>query len=212
MAQQHLSPEATLFLVALDDDDPEKRSALEHARTCASCQRLLRQSEQMLELIDHDVAQLPAIATQLEAQIGAAVAVEQARSKRRARWRTAAAWVVGAAVSALLAWNDATEHATSSQLLGGRGCLMDEQVFGLFAFAAGALWAKGAARRYGPASASVAAMSGAFIGQVWLRTHCQTPHAALHLLTFHVLGVVVAAALGAAAGQVLVLTRRTGRA
>jgi hypothetical protein len=50
---------------------------------------------------------------------------------------------------------------------------------------------------------SVLAMSGALLGQVLLRTRCEAADAALHLLVFHGLGVVLASALGALAGRLV---------
>jgi len=41
------------------------------------------------------------------------------------------------------------------------------------------------------------------VGQTLLRVRCEAHDAALHLLAFHLLGVVIATALGALAGKFL---------
>jgi hypothetical protein len=195
----HLSPEATLFLVALDDADPEKVAALQHTEGCVECQLLWSESTEMLELLDHEALTLPEIEPQLAARIERAV-----YPRRRARWPFVA-WAAGALCSGLLAWLDAQPGAIEASL--GFHCLRFEQAFGLAAFAAGALWSGRIAKRFGPVPASVAAMGGALIGQVLLRSRCEAAHAGLHLLAFHVAGVLLATLLGAAAGGVLVRAR-----
>jgi hypothetical protein len=195
----HLSPEGTLFLVALDDADPEKLAALRHAESCRECQLLLRESAQMLDLLDHEALMLPVIEPQLASRIERAV-----HPRRRARWPLVA-WLAGAICSGLLAWLDAQPGPAEVGV--GMHCLRFEQAFGLAAFAAGALWSGRVTRRFGPVPASVAAMGGALVGQVLLRTRCEAAHAGLHLLAFHVSGVLLATLLGAAAGGMLMRTR-----
>ena len=48
----HLAADSALFVLALADDDPEKRAALSHARECKSCQALLDEGRSMLSLFD----------------------------------------------------------------------------------------------------------------------------------------------------------------
>jgi hypothetical protein len=47
---------------------------------------------------------------------------------------------------------------------------------------------RAAVQAFGPGPASLAAMSGALVGQWLLATRCPVEHTALHLLLFHVTG------------------------
>jgi len=67
---EHIPAEQALFLVALAEDDPEKRAALSHAAQCEACARLLRESTSMLRLLDEQAAPaLEPIDARLEARV-----------------------------------------------------------------------------------------------------------------------------------------------
>jgi hypothetical protein len=197
---EHIAAEQALFLIALEDDDPEKVAALSHAAQCADCSRLLRESRAMFELLDAEAA-LPPISAQLEARMQAAVfAPQPAAGLARLEH---IAWLILGLISGVLIWHDGKPGLALEPLV-GLHCLRYELGFAAAAFGTGLLATRlSGARALGPLRSSVLAMSGALLGQVLLRTRCEAPDAALHLLVFHGLGVVLASALGALAGQLV---------
>jgi hypothetical protein len=198
-ATEHIDAESALFLVALDDSDPDKRAALTHAADCASCLRLIRESQAMLQLIDREPA-LVEVDAALERRVRAAVFDgERARPAGRLEY---VAWLAGALVSGLMIWLDAKPGQPLYAELGLR-CMRFELGFALVALAGGVLWTRSSARELGPLRASVVAMTGALAGQAVLRIRCEAHDAALHLLAFHLVGVVIATVLGAVAGRLL---------
>jgi hypothetical protein len=196
----HIDEERALFLVALDDDDAEKRAAFEHAATCAACTTLLRESTAMMRMIDEELPRLStAVDPALASRVRAAVLAPAAPRFHFERL----AWVLGAIVSGLLILLDGHADEPLAPLL-GLHCLRFELLFGAGAFAAGvAVTRLRAARGFGPLEGSVLAMTGALVGQILLRTRCEAHDAALHLLVFHGLGVVLATALGGVAGRLI---------
>ena len=238
-AIDHIAAEQALFLVALDDSDPERQRALAHAVNCSACRKLWQQNEAMLALLDREPASVeiePALAARIEVTVlgkavtspvaldaPAALALEAraaaepssrepsprqapgqvASARGHASWQYIA-WLAGAVCSAWLVWLQADAVAEAGLYADiGMRCLRMELGFALIAFGAGVLWTRGALRRFGPLQASVVAMSGALVGQLVLRVRCEAPDAALHLLVFHLLGVVIATVLGGAAGRLL---------
>ena len=201
---EHIAAEQALFLIALEDDDPEKVAALSHAAGCADCSRLLRESRAMFQLLDAETGLEP-ISVQLAARVHAAVfapqpAVGFARLER-------IVWVILGAISGLLIWHDGKAGLPLEPMV-GLHCLRYELGFAAGAFAAGVIATRvSGARALGPLRSSVLAMSGALVGQVLLRTRCEAADAAVHLLVFHGLGVVLASALGAIGGRLVSRTR-----
>jgi hypothetical protein len=197
---EHIAAEQALFLIALEDDDPEKVAALSHAAQCEDCSRLLRESQAMFQLLDAEAA-LPPISAQLEARVHAAVfapqpAVGVARLEQ-------IVWLILGLISGLLIWHDGKPGLPLEPLV-GLHCLRYELAFAAAAFASGVIVTRlSGARAFGPLRSSVLALSGALVGQVLLRTRCEAADAALHLLVFHGLGVVLASALGALGGRLL---------
>jgi hypothetical protein len=203
---EHIATERALFVVALDDRDPEKLAALAHAAECALCQRVLREGTAMLQLIDQSDQLAPpaAIDAALEARVRAAVFAAQ--PERLWIGLEHLAWLLGAVASGLLIWLDGRPDRPLYASLGVR-CALMEHGFALVSFAVAMLWTRRAASEYGPLRASVAAMTGALVGQAFLRIDCAAADAALHLLLFHGLGVVVATVLGGLAGRWLSTVR-----
>jgi hypothetical protein len=204
---EHISADNALFLVALDESDAEKRSALVHAAQCPSCADLIRESQALLQLVDSEPLEAEVNAA-LEARIVSAVfgpAGEPAPTTAATRWQYVA-WLLGATLSALLIAFDA--HAGQALYVEiGLRCLRLELAFSLVAVGAGALWTRRMARDLGALPASVVAMTGALIGQTVLRVSCEAPHAALHLVVFHFVGVLIATALGGVTGKLLTRAR-----
>src|SRR5262249_38326861 len=103
-------------------------------------------------------------------------------------------------LSVLMFWIEADSGRPLQSLLGVR-CLLYEQMFGLAALSLGI----GVGRRYlalfGPWQAALAAMGGALVGQAVLQVRCEAQGAAVHLLLFHVGGVLLASLFGAGAGM-----------
>jgi hypothetical protein len=194
---EHIDSGSALFLVALDDGDPEKRSALAHAADCAACRHLIRQSQEMLRLIDREPA-LADVDPALEARIAHAVlrGVPQAHAGHIDYF----AWLLGALVSGFMIWLDA-KPAQPLYVEVGLRCMRFELVFAGIALAAGVLFTRLRGHALGPLRASVVAMTGALAGQAVLRVRCEAPDAALHLLAFHLAGVVLATVLGAGAAR-----------
>jgi hypothetical protein len=202
---EHIAAERALFVMALDDRDPEKLDALAHAAECAACQRVLRESTAMLQLIDQSDRAAPAVIdAALEARVRAAVFTSQ--PDRLWLRLQHLAWLLGALASGLLIWHDGKPDRPLYASLGVR-CALMEQGFALVSFGVAMLWTRRAASEHGPLRASVAAMTGALVGQAFLRIDCAAADAALHLLLFHGLGVVVATVLGGLAGRWLSTVR-----
>jgi hypothetical protein len=196
---KHIDAESALFLVALDDTDPEKRAAFTHAADCASCLRLIHESQAMLQLIDRESA-LVEVDAGLETRVRAAL-FEGKRERSVGRLEYLA-WLAGAFVSGLMIWLDAKPGQPLYAEVGLR-CMRFELGFAVIALGAGVLWTRSSGRELGPLRASVLAMTGALIGQALLRIRCEAHDAALHLLAFHLVGVVIATVLGAVAGRLL---------
>ena len=191
----HLDKDHALFLVALAEDDPEKRAALAHAEGCAACNALLHEGRAMLVLLDRADEQV-AVEPALEARI-----LESVRSMpavRRFGWEYLA-WVFGGLFSALLILIDGRPDRPLAPEIGLR-CARFELVLAGLALCGTLAFMRFSSARLGPLRGSVVAMTGALVGQVLLRTRCEAPDAALHLLVFHGLGVVLATALGGAVG------------
>jgi hypothetical protein len=196
----HIDEERALFLVALDDDDEDKRAAFAHAESCLACATLLRESTAMLRMIDEEFSQpMAAVDPALAARVRAAVF---APAPARFHFERLA-WLLGAIASGLLILLDGRTGEPLAPLL-GLHCLRFELLFGAGAFAAGiAVTRLRAARGFGPLQGSVLAMTGALVGQILLRTRCEAHDAALHLLVFHGLGIVLASVLGGLAGRLV---------
>jgi hypothetical protein len=113
------------------------------------------------------------------------------------------ALALGAAVSALLVWIDATGMGEGH----GRDCISVELAGAALPVLAktGLVW-RGAMRPTGLGFAAVA-VSGALAGQLALRAACPNGHLE-HLATFHFGGVLVAGLLGALIAQTPALRRR----
>jgi hypothetical protein len=208
---EHIPAEQALFLVALAEDDPEKRAALSHAAECEACARLLRESTSMLCMLDEQAAPaLEPIDARLEARVRAAVLAQPAAAGWaaqllavvQAHWEHFA-WLVMGLLSGWLIWHDGKPNRPLEALV-GLHCLRYELICASAAFGVGVAATRlTGARALGPLRSSVLAMAGALVGQVLLRTRCEAADAALHLLVFHGLGVVLATALGGLAGRLL---------
>lgn len=195
----HFDADRALFVLALADDDPERREALAHARECASCQQVLREAEVMLALFDASGAdELQAAERQItpafEARVQAAVL-----GSPRSRHLSQLALIVGALLSALMVWTRARPEHTAFALEGAR-CLLYEQTFAAISLGLGLVFG----RRYlsiGPWQGASLAMIGALVGQELLQTRCHADGAVVHLILFHALGVALATVLGSVAGR-----------
>lgn len=192
-----------MFLLALADDDPEKRAALSHARECASCQALLDDGRSMLQLFDavegEDAAEAGAqVNAAFEARVLAAV---RASEPARAGLWTKLGLLLGALASLTMLFVDADQSQPSH--LGRVHCFFYEQQFAVLAFGAGVAVGRRYLAQFGAWQSALAAMGGALLGQALLQGRCSTQGAALHLLLFHVGGVFAATLLGAAAGRLL---------
>jgi hypothetical protein len=201
---EHLDPESSMFLLALDDADAEKRAALLHAQTCSACTQLLQESRLLLERLDAEYS-LPSIDAQLQRSIEAAIAnAPKPLAQRLLPWGL----LIGALSSLALAFIDGKPGRALEPMLGLR-CLRFEQAFALGAFALGFAWTRMRGREFAAGPAALAAMGGALLGQSLLRVRCEAHDAALHLLVFHVLGVVLASLLGALGARLTLKTHTT---
>jgi hypothetical protein len=208
---EHIPAEQALFLTALAEDDPEKRAALSHAAQCEACARLLRESTSMLRMLDEQAAPaLEPIDARLEARVRAAVLAPptaaglaaQPPAAAHARWEHFA-WLVMGLLSGWLIWHDGKPNRPLEAMV-GLHCLRYELFCAFGALGIGVVATRlSGARALGPLRSSVLAMGGALVGQLLLRTRCEAPDAALHLLAFHGLGVLLATALGGLAGRLL---------
>jgi hypothetical protein len=194
---EHIAPDSALFLVALDDDDPEKRAALDHVRSCEACRRLLTESERLLGVLDREEAAPLSLPPGLEQRVHAAVFGKP----RRLRWEYVA-WLLGGLTSLGLLLHDSHPRPELYADIGLR-CLRYELGLGTAAFVAGWFSVRLRKQTPDPLRASVFAMSGALVGQMLLRTRCEAADGALHLLAFHVSGVLLAALLSAGATRLL---------
>ncbi len=186
---EHIAPEQSLALIALAVDDPERLRAQQHAQACSSCRALLDEAEGMLGWVD-DVAHLPAIDPALKARIKLQVlSTPDAKPQRvLSSWWLA----LGLLVSSVFAFLTGEPGALSSAV--GTHCMMFENLIAVGPFALAAyLGAKGRIALE-PLNLACASMAGALAGQVLLHFRCPT-HATPHLFAFHVVGVVLAAAL-----------------
>jgi hypothetical protein len=201
---EHLAADSALFVLALADDDPEKRAALAHARECQSCQALLDEGRSMLQLFDaatreDALAAGSRVNAAFESRVRAAVhASEPARKPRLAKFGL----LIGALASLAMLFFDA-DFARPLQAGIGVRCFFYEQQFALLAFGAGVAVGRRYLAQFGAWQSAFAAMGGALLGQALLHTRCEADGAALHLLFFHVGGVLVASLLGGLAGSLL---------
>jgi hypothetical protein len=200
---QHMSTKRAVFLASLAESEPAKRKARAHAAVCASCAKLLQESEQLLALIDHSAQPMLAVDTQLAERVRHAVFGAAPAPRRRWPWL---AWLSGGALSALMIWLDVRPNAALGPGT-GLDCMLWENGFALATCVAGAIWARTRERAIDPWTGSVVGMSGALLGQLFLRTHCEAAHAGLHLLTFHLLGVLIGTSLGALVAPALTRAR-----
>jgi|GEM_PF-5188687 len=194
---EHVSHKRALYVVALAESDPVRRTAYAHAETCVHCARTLRESSELLELIDYS-AQPVAVNEQLTARVKLAVFGEVLHAEPSLRWPRVMFLLLGAALSAVMAWVDAQPGPWFGSDLGVH-CVLFENAYALGACVATAVWARTRKRAVDPWTGSLVGMSGAVLGQILLRTHCDSAHATLHLFAFHVLGVLIGTALGALA-------------
>ena len=194
----HLAADSALFVLALADDDPEKRAAMAHARECSSCQRLLDEGRAMLELFDADAAAAPvSIDPAFEARVRAAVFP----SKNPVRARVAKLGLLLGGLASLLMLALQANVAQPLQFEIGVHCLVFEQLAALASLAAGFVVGRRYLAEFGPWQSALSAMSGALVAQWLLQWGCEAEGAAVHLLLFHVGGVSIASMLGALAGR-----------
>jgi hypothetical protein len=204
---EHVPADRALSIAALDEGDTEKVLARSHAAACSDCERLIREGERMVSLLERSEPPVTVTAELSErvrrAVFAPAPAVAPARAAEptpaaeppHARWQPWT-WAAGAALSALLIWLD-VRPGELAHAGNGIGCLLFENGYALATCAGAALWARTRGRQIDPWTGSVVGLAGALVGQLFLRTHCQAAHAALHLLTFHLVGVALGTALGA---------------
>jgi len=188
----HISEDLALILTALDQDDPERRAALAHAAACSACARLLERSASVLSLIDAQQADVK-VDPRLKARVLASVDRLEAQGAGT-RWEPYAL-AFGALLSIALGLLDLRLRWG---LFPARAplCFMWQMMGALLSLAGAGIWARSWAWRSSPLRPAVVAMGGALIGQLWLRVRCPTHDAPLHVLTFHVSTVLVAALLG----------------
>lgn len=210
---EHLDESSAMFLVALSGDDAERRAAEAHVATCGQCRAVWQESQQLLVMLD-SAAQPDPVSPALLQRVHAAVSNAQVEQRPWYARRGAWGFLAGAVASLLLFWSQLgaavpAELQAQGQPGVGWDCTGFELGLAASAFALGVLWARRAAREFGPMQASLIAMSGALVGQWLLESRCEAEQTALHLLVFHVAGVALAALLGAAAGG---LHERLGKA
>jgi predicted anti-sigma-YlaC factor YlaD len=201
-----------MSLAALSGEDAERRAAEAHIATCDACRALWRESAELLVMLDSAARPEPisdALLQRVQAAVSSAQPEPQPWYERLLPW----GFVIGALASLGLFWVQ-LGASVPAELQGkvhgvGWGCLRFELGLAAVAFGFGVVWAHRLARELGPLHASLAAMSGALVGQWLLESRCEADQTALHLLLFHVAGVALAAALGAAAGGV---SARLGKA
>jgi hypothetical protein len=200
----HLVADSALFVIALADDEPEKRAALDHARECPDCEALLEEARALLQMFEQECAQedhalqSAALDPGFEARVHATV-YAPARAAQRSRFSQ---WclLLGALLSGLMVAFQARAGAMQVGL--GTRCFFYEQAFALGSLALGMLSARKYLSTISPYQSALMAMTGALVGQAILQVRCEADGAVLHLLLFHALGVAVATALGGFAGRV----------
>jgi len=192
---EHVPADRALSIAALEEGDTEKALARSHAAACSDCERLIREGERMVSLLEQSEPPVTVTADLTERVRRAVFAPAPAAEPARGRWQPLT-WVAGAALSALLIWLD-VRPGEVAHAGGGIGCLLFENGYALATCAGAAFWARTRGRQIDPWTGSVVGLAGALVGQLFLRTHCQAAHAALHLLTFHLVGVAIGTALGA---------------
>lgn len=191
---EHIRPELALIVAALDEADPTRRAVLEHTAVCADCRALLEEGQAMLQLLDSYEHACP-VHPRLKARILNSVA-DVPQRRRGIGWEHIAL-ACGAALSAWLAWFDG--HArTGLYPAHGPLCLLWE-LLGVSLVLGPVAWLKQKAVWRSPTRIALTAMSGALLGQLWLRYRCPSHDATLHVLAFHVTGVLLIALLGVAA-------------
>jgi hypothetical protein len=189
IVSEHIDADHSLFVLALDPEDPERQRALGHAAHCDACQKLLDESAQLLALIDVGLDSAPALDPKLEQRIRDAVRPDTAAISGGWLW-------LGAMLSALLAfvaWRGGEGHAPHA----GVSCFVFEQGFAAASFGLGLLRARRLGAHMTAVPSAAFAMAGALAGQAVLLWRCGAAGAALHILAAHVLGVGCAALLAA---------------
>jgi hypothetical protein len=201
----HVSAERVLLIAALAETDPEKLQARSHATACTDCERLIRDGERMVALLDR--SQPPVlVSTELADRVRRAVfASAPATEGAHKRWQPLT-WLAGAALSALLIWLDGRPGGSLAGS-GGVHCVLLENGYALASCAGAAIWARTRRQQIDPWTGSVVGMAGALLGQFLLRTQCEAAHVALHVLVFHLLGVALGTALGAVSVPLLTRVR-----
>lgn len=182
-------------LVVVPTSDADRVTAFAHAATCSACAKVLREAQSTLALLDAyaqpvspDAATLARIRTQLAREIAA--------SASRWAWAFAVVAMVSAAI-AIVAGGDGPLDAHL-----GLHCLGFELALAAPAFL-GAVWfvRRGTISRP-TLSLATAAAAGALTGQAMLLQKCDALASYAHNLTFHMAAVLMAAALGYAAGLI----------
>lgn len=193
MMTEHIDEASALALVALAEDDPQRRDALLHAESCPPCSVLLEQSAELLTVID-DAEQTVPVSRALKERVERAV---WGPASQRPALRYVV-WSLLGLLSLLLVLLDGHFSEPLSAELGLR-CLAYETGLGMLPLpVAGVLYKTGLVRAV---SLDLVALSAGFalFGQLLLRTRCEAHGAGLHMLAFHVGGVVLAALIGIAA-------------
>jgi anti-sigma factor RsiW len=193
---EHIPKDLGLILATMDDDCAERIAAEQHAETCPACAETLRRGRALFELIDAQAEEVQ-VDARLKQRILQAVAQAPQRASTPGK---ALLLVLGLLLSVLLAWFDGRAR---SGLYPARGhlCLLWELLGATLPLAAAGLYALRRRWRPEPLQLAVIASGGALAAQLWLHWRCPTHDAGLHLLAYHVSGVVLAALLGLAAGQ-----------
>jgi hypothetical protein len=202
---EHVPADRALSIAALEEGDTEKVLARSHAAACSDCERLLREGERMVSLLERSEPPVTVTAELTERVRRAVFAPAPAAEPAHARWQPWT-WVAGAALSALLIWLD-VRPGERAQAGDGIGCLLFENGYALATCAGAVLWARTRGRQIDPWTGSVVGLGGALVGQLFLRTQCEAAHAALHLLSFHLVGVAIGTALGALSVPLLTRSR-----
>lgn len=194
---EHISEDLAMILAALDEDDEERQSALAHAGSCPACARLVERGASVLSLIDaHDID--VTVDPQLKARVLASV--ERLETEQPGpRWEPYAL-AIGAMLSVVLALLD--PHARHGLFPTRAPLCVAWQVLGALLCLGGVrLLARSWAAQASALRLAVVGMGGGLLGQLWLRARCPTHDALLHVLAFHVSGVVLVALLGSLFGR-----------
>ena len=192
MSHHHISEDVALILAVLDHDDPERHAAFAHAEACVPCRRLLQRGASLLSIIDGHKVEVK-VDPRLKARILASIdRLEDERS--RTRWEPYAL-AIGALLSVVLALAD--PHAREGLFPAHAWrCFLWQLLGASLSLTGVSLWARGWAWRSSPLRLAVVTMGGALLSQIWLSVRCPTRDAQLHVLSFHVTGVLLAAMLG----------------